>query len=170
MTFVGCWRAATWNMPRKQPLREANRGRSRTWAGTFSVNGRASCSRTVDLSCFRDQRERRKAMSAARQIRSSGTGDLPHPSRRNGQPGTSTARNCEWVRWSSEIFLVRRDGPPVTERIDDPLPPVPEQDPKRRLHDTIKCLNRNHRRKAIRFHGDGTGEGVCWEFLDAGPD
>ena len=30
-------------------------------------------------------------------------------------------------------------------RIDDPLPQKTNQDPKCRLHDTIKCLNRNHR-------------------------
>ena len=49
-------------------------------------------------------------------------------------------------------------------RIDDPLPPAPEQDPKRRLHDTNKCLNRHHKHAAIHFRGDGTGEGVVWEF------
>jgi hypothetical protein len=51
--------------------------------------------------------------------------------------------------------------PPV---IDDPLPPKPEQDTKRRLHDTIKALNRNQHRDAIRFHGNGTGEGIRWEL------
>jgi hypothetical protein len=53
------------------------------------------------------------------------------------------------------------DWPP---RIDDPLPPQPEQDAKRRLHDTIKCLNRVQTRKLIHFHGDGTGEGVLWSL------
>jgi len=33
---------------------------------------------------------------------------------------------------------------------------------RRRLHDTIKYLNRNLPRGSIRFHGDGTGNGVCW--------
>ncbi len=47
--------------------------------------------------------------------------------------------------------------------IDDPLPPLPNQCPKRRLHDTIKSLNRHHQRQCIRFRGDGTGEGVIWE-------
>ncbi|MFO0820863.1 MAG: hypothetical protein U1A77_23145 [Pirellulales bacterium] len=49
-------------------------------------------------------------------------------------------------------------------RIDDPLPPQVEQDSKRRLNDTIKCLNKNQRQKLICFHGDGTGEGVLWNF------
>jgi hypothetical protein len=47
-------------------------------------------------------------------------------------------------------------------RIDDPLPPRPEVDPKRRLHDTIKSLNRYHKSRLLRFSGDGTGEGVTW--------
>jgi hypothetical protein len=47
-------------------------------------------------------------------------------------------------------------------RIDDPLPPQADQDPKRRLHDTINALNRKQRQRVIRFSGDGTGQGVRW--------
>jgi hypothetical protein len=55
-------------------------------------------------------------------------------------------------------------------RIDDPLPPQGEQEPKCRLHDTIKWLNRHQEHRLIRFLGDGTGEGVCWELInDAAP-
>lgn len=49
-------------------------------------------------------------------------------------------------------------------RIDDPLPSHPDMLPKRRLHDTIKSLNRNQKNALIRFMGDGTGEGVRWEL------
>lgn len=49
--------------------------------------------------------------------------------------------------------------------VDDPLPVHPDLDPKRRLHDTIKSLNRNQRSRRIRFMGDGTGEGVRWEWI-----
>jgi hypothetical protein len=49
------------------------------------------------------------------------------------------------------------------QRIDDPLPPDPTICPKRRLHDTIKSLNRNQQCRLVRFSGDGTGQGVCWE-------
>lgn len=49
-------------------------------------------------------------------------------------------------------------------RIDDPLSPQGEVDPKRRLHDTITSLNRNQKQPLIRFLGDGSGEGVRWEF------
>jgi hypothetical protein len=48
-------------------------------------------------------------------------------------------------------------------RIDDPLSPVADQDPKRRLLDTIKCLNRNQKHASLHFLGDGTGRGVRWE-------
>jgi hypothetical protein len=47
-------------------------------------------------------------------------------------------------------------------RIFDPLPPFHDQDPKRRLHDTIVSLNRTLTRPLIRFSGDGSGEGVRW--------
>lgn len=52
-------------------------------------------------------------------------------------------------------------------RIDDPLPSHPDMLPKRRLHDTIKSLNRNQKNALIRFMGDGTGEGVRWEMAIA---
>lgn len=59
------------------------------------------------------------------------------------------------------IRTFHEEGWPL--RIDDPLPPKSDQDPKKRLNETIKSLNRHHVRKLIRFHGDGTGEGICWE-------
>ena len=52
-------------------------------------------------------------------------------------------------------------------RIDDPLPRLPALDPKRRLQSTITSLNRNQRNPAIRFHGDGTGEGIYWSSASA---
>ncbi len=52
--------------------------------------------------------------------------------------------------------------------IDDPLPPHPSIDPKRRLHDTLGSLNRNQKRPLLRFLGNGNGEGVRWEATAAG--
>jgi hypothetical protein len=49
-------------------------------------------------------------------------------------------------------------------RIDDPIPQEKGMDPKERLHDTIKKLNRGQSNQLIRFYGDGTGRGVCWEL------
>jgi hypothetical protein len=68
------------------------------------------------------------------------------------------------VNQETILTVFEEDGWPP--RIDDPLPPAPEQDPKRRLHDTIKCLNRNQQNELVRFHGDGTGKGVVWELVD----
>jgi hypothetical protein len=51
-------------------------------------------------------------------------------------------------------------------RIDDPLPPRYDHDPKRRLHDTINSLNRNQKNPLLRFFGDGSGQGVRWEPWD----
>ena len=48
-------------------------------------------------------------------------------------------------------------------RIDDPLPPNSDQDPKRRLHDTINSLNRNQKHALVRFLGDGSGQGIRWD-------
>jgi hypothetical protein len=52
-------------------------------------------------------------------------------------------------------------------RVFDPLQPDGDHDPKRRLHETIKALNRHHRVKIIQFHGDGTGEGILWEWVQS---
>ena len=49
-------------------------------------------------------------------------------------------------------------------RIDDPLPPQPEVNTKRRLHDTINALNRRQTAPLLRFTGDGRGQGICWEL------
>jgi hypothetical protein len=50
-------------------------------------------------------------------------------------------------------------------RIDDPLAPHPTQDVKRRLCDTIKCLNQGQLQARLRFRGDGSGEGILWELV-----
>jgi hypothetical protein len=46
---------------------------------------------------------------------------------------------------------------------DDPLPPVEDLDPRRRLHDTINRLNRHQVHPLIHFRGDGSGRGLHWE-------
>ena len=50
-------------------------------------------------------------------------------------------------------------------RVYDPLPPEEGKDAKQRLHETIKALNGHRLARIIRFHGDGTGEGVFWELV-----
>lgn len=72
-------------------------------------------------------------------------------------------KQFKWAAVNQEAILAvfQEEGWP--SRIDDPLPPESDQDTKRRLSDTIKCLNRKQTNRLIRFHGDGSGEGVIWE-------
>jgi hypothetical protein len=51
--------------------------------------------------------------------------------------------------------------------IYDPLPPKHEVVRKLRLHATVEWLNRNQEARLMRFRGDGTGDGICWEQVDA---
>jgi hypothetical protein len=51
-------------------------------------------------------------------------------------------------------------------RIDDPLPPRSDVDPKQRLHDTLRSINRNQRHRLLFFRGDGTGNGIIWSARD----
>lgn len=60
------------------------------------------------------------------------------------------------------LMAFEEDGWP--KRIDDPLPPRPELDSRTRLRYTIKSLNKNQKNRLIRFMGDGTGQGVRWQF------
>ena len=69
---------------------------------------------------------------------------------------------------NQEAILTAFEEEGWPERIDDPLTPVGRIDPKRRLHDAIKGLNRNQKNSLIRFRGDGTGEGVQWSLISAG--
>jgi len=59
------------------------------------------------------------------------------------------------------LMAFEEEGWPA--RMDDPLAPTANLDPRRRLHDTIKALNRNQKENLLRFMGDGTGEGIRWE-------
>ncbi len=79
--------------------------------------------------------------------------------------GKHLVKVLKWPSPNQETILAVFEEEGWPARIDDPLSPVPEQDPKRRLHDTIKCLNRNHKIHLIRFRGDGTGEGVVWTHV-----
>lgn len=69
---------------------------------------------------------------------------------------------CPALNQEVILSVFQEDGWP--SRIDDPLPRVEEQEPKRRLHDAIKSLNKNQINQLVRFRGDGTGQGVTWEL------
>jgi hypothetical protein len=50
--------------------------------------------------------------------------------------------------------------------IDDPLPPQPEVEEKRRLRATIQSLNAHQKKRLLHFRGDGSGQRVLWEAVD----
>jgi hypothetical protein len=82
--------------------------------------------------------------------------------------GDRVVKKFKWPAENQERVLdaFQEKGWPL--RIDDPLQPHPNICPKRRLHDTLKCLNRKQANELIKFRGDGTGLGVLLELnLDA---
>jgi hypothetical protein len=70
---------------------------------------------------------------------------------------------------NQETILAAYEEEGWPPRIDDPLPQISGLNPKRRLHDTIKSLNRNQKSGGLRFMGDGSGEGVLWELTTKTP-
>jgi len=72
-------------------------------------------------------------------------------------------KRFKWRAANQEAILSAFEEEGWPRRIDDPLSPLEDQDPKRRLSDTIKGLNKKQVNPLIRFRGDGTGEGVIWE-------
>lgn len=66
---------------------------------------------------------------------------------------------------NQETILMAFEEERWPPRIDDPLPQRPNIDAKKRLHDTIKSLNRHQKHHCVRFMGDGRGTGVRWEPL-----
>ena len=70
---------------------------------------------------------------------------------------------------NQEMVLAAFEEEGWPARIDDPLPPTSDLEPKRRLHDTIKSLNRNQKARLVRFMGDGTGQGIQWALISSEP-
>lgn len=77
--------------------------------------------------------------------------------------GGQVVKHFKWPAPNQEILISAFAEMGWPEQIDDPLPQT-EVCPKRRLHDTIKCLNRNQVNALIKFRGDGTGRAARWEF------
>ena len=74
-------------------------------------------------------------------------------------------KRFRWPAENQEIILATFEEMGWPRVIDDPLPPKVEQDRKSKLQDTIKALNRKQESQSIRFHGNGTGDGVRWDAL-----
>lgn len=100
-------------------------------------------------------------------------GEPSHPAwdgeRHELRCGGVLIKRFKWRASNQERILAAFEEEGWPPRIDDPLPPRAEIDSKRRLGDTIKCLNRNHLVPVLRFIGDGSGQGVIWELQFARP-
>ncbi len=88
------------------------------------------------------------------------------PERRVLRVNGTLVKQFKWTAENQEAILCVFEEEGWPARIDDPLPPQAEQDSKRRLSDTIKCLNRKQANPILHFRGDGTGEGIIWELVD----
>lgn len=86
--------------------------------------------------------------------------------RRQLRVGADIVKEFKLPSANQETVLMAFEEEGWPPRIDDPLPPLPQLDPRRRLHDTIKALNRKQKQYLIRFMGDGSGEGIRWELSD----
>ena len=78
--------------------------------------------------------------------------------------GERIVKRFKWRALNQEIVLSAFEEEHWPPTIYDPLPPLRDQDSKRRLQDTVKALNRNQDRSLLRFHTN-QGEGVWWEIL-----
>lgn len=72
-------------------------------------------------------------------------------------------KHFKWPAPNQEMLITAFAELNWPDQIDDPLPQT-NVCPKRKLHDTIKCLNRNQIHPLIKFRGDGTGLAARWEF------
>jgi hypothetical protein len=65
---------------------------------------------------------------------------------------------------NQELILAAFEEEGWPPHLDDPLPQEANTDPKQRLQDTIKRLNRHQVNRLIHFRGDGSGTGILWEL------
>jgi hypothetical protein len=65
---------------------------------------------------------------------------------------------------NQETILLAAEELAWPDWFDDPLPRARSGNPKVRLHDAIKLLNRHQCEHLVQFKGDGTGRRVGWEL------
>lgn len=91
---------------------------------------------------------------------------LPHynKERRVFSWGRHILKDFHQPAQNQELILCAAEELNWPEFFDDPLPPVPGKNCKKRLHHTIQDLNRHQHPYFIHFKGDGTGTGIGWEL------
>jgi hypothetical protein len=82
--------------------------------------------------------------------------------RRELRVGQVVVKRFKQPAGNQELVLEAFEEEGWPPRIDDPLPPVTNQDGKRRLQSTIWNLNRSREARLIRFEGGGNGQSICW--------
>jgi hypothetical protein len=95
-------------------------------------------------------------------------GEFPHWDERRRQLRwrTQVVKQFKGPAPNQELILTVFEEEGWPPCIDDPLPRDLSQDPKERLHDTIKNLNRNQVQPLIFFGGNGRGTGVRWDWRE----
>ena len=124
----------------------------------------------TDRSCFvlsRQGMEKMQKLQLTAPISASGKLIVPvwNPRLRELRFCGQLVRKFKWRAPNQEAVLQAFEEGGWPDLVDDPLDFEFGMDSKQRLHDTIKCLNRSHKRPLIRFHGDGTGRGVLWRTM-----
>ncbi len=85
--------------------------------------------------------------------------------RRELRFGGRVVKQFKWPAENQERILKSFQEEGWPHRIDDPIPPKPDQSQRQRLRDAISSLNRNQESRLIRFRSDGSGRGVVWELV-----
>jgi hypothetical protein len=85
--------------------------------------------------------------------------------RRELRLGNKLIKRFKWPAENQERVLDEFEDNGWPSHISDPLEFHDRICPKRRLHDTIKCLNRKQINGLIKFRGDGTGLGVLLQIV-----
>ncbi len=138
-------------------------GRSFESPGGFTFNER-SCF-VITATGLESQQKGSSTVIQNRNRPASGSLPVWDDQRHELRLGGILVKRFKWRAANQEAVLAAFQEEGWPPRIDDPLPPVAETDPKRRLSDAIKCLNRKQKNPLLRFSGDGTGEGILWDLV-----
>jgi len=65
---------------------------------------------------------------------------------------------------NQELVLTAFSEEDWPSHVDDPIPPLRGQDSHKRLRNVVQRLNNAQVYPLLRFHADGTGDGVCWNL------
>lgn len=91
------------------------------------------------------------------------------PERRELRVGSIVAKRFSKPSPNQELILASFQEQGWPRRVMDPLRVHPDIEPKERLRATVRSLNQRHEQLILRFHGDGSGEAICWELHHSRP-